>query len=67
MGINTCECGKIFSELIKELVTSTEGKTDCQLWDTDGWGGYSCIASFRQWHRGVIASAQRKAPNRLQD
>lgn len=22
---------------------STEGKTDCQEWDTDGWGGYSLL------------------------
>jgi len=32
--------------LIEELVVSTEGKTDCQEWDTDGWGGYSlCVAT----------------------
>ncbi len=38
--------GKHTDELIEELVTSTEGKTDCQFWDTDGWGGYSlCVAT----------------------
>ncbi|CAA9569169.1 hypothetical protein AVDCRST_MAG81-1410 [uncultured Synechococcales cyanobacterium] len=26
-----------------QLVTSTEGKTDCQHWDTDGWGGYERV------------------------
>ncbi len=31
--------GKHTDKLSEELVTSTEGKTDCQFWDTDGWGG----------------------------
>jgi len=35
--------GKHTDELIQELVTSTEGKTDCQFWDTDGWGGYERV------------------------
>ncbi len=35
--------GKHTDELIEELVTSTEGKTDCQFWDTDGWGGYERV------------------------
>ncbi len=25
------------------LLTSTEGKTECQQWDTDGWGGYERV------------------------
>jgi IS1 family transposase len=29
--------GKHTDALIEELVVSTEGKTDCQEWDTDGW------------------------------
>ncbi len=31
--------GKHTNKLIEELVNSTEGKTDCQEWNTDGWGG----------------------------
>ena len=32
--------GKHTDELAQELVTSTEGKTDCTKWNTDGWEGY---------------------------
>ncbi len=32
--------GKHTEELAQELVTSTEGKTSCKEWGTDGWGGY---------------------------
>ena len=31
--------GKHTDELIEDLVSTTEGKTDCRKWDTDGWGG----------------------------
>jgi IS1 family transposase len=37
--ILSARVGKHTDELIEELVASTEGKTDCQFWDTDGWGG----------------------------
>jgi len=35
--------GKHTDELIEEIVESTEGKTDCQNWNTDGWGGYERV------------------------
>ena len=30
-------------KLAIELVASTEGKTDCKEWQTDGWGGYERV------------------------
>lgn len=35
--------GKHTDELLLELVVSTEGKTTCQEWNTDGWGGYERV------------------------
>lgn len=35
--------GKHTDAFIEELVVNTEGKTDCQAWDTDGWGGYERV------------------------
>lgn len=35
--------GKHTDELIEELVVSTEGKTDCQRWNSDDWGGYERV------------------------
>jgi IS1 family transposase len=32
--------GKHTDELGAELVTSTEGKTECREWHTDSWSGY---------------------------
>lgn len=32
--------GKHTDSLAVELVASTEGKTACREWHTDGWGGY---------------------------
>jgi IS1 family transposase len=32
--------GKHSDDLASELVTSTEGKTECRQWHTDGWRGY---------------------------
>lgn len=29
--------------LLEELITSTEGKTACKSWSTDGWGGYERV------------------------
>jgi len=30
-------------ELIEELIVTTEGKTDCQRWNSDDWGGYERV------------------------
>jgi insertion element IS1 protein InsB len=38
--ILSARVGKHTDELLEELVVSTEGKTDCKEWNTDGWGGY---------------------------
>lgn len=35
--------GKHTDELLEELLVSTEGKTDCQCWNSDDWGGYERI------------------------
>jgi IS1 family transposase len=35
--------GKHTDELVQQLVTSTEGKTDCKKWHTDGWSGYERV------------------------
>lgn len=35
--------GKHSDALIEELVVSTEGKTNCQRWNSDGWGGYERV------------------------
>lgn len=40
-GLILCaRLGKHTDEFAQELVSSTEGKTDCTEWHTDGWGGY---------------------------
>jgi len=40
-GLILCaRVGKHTHELAQELVSSTEAKTDCSEWHTDGWGGY---------------------------
>jgi IS1 family transposase len=35
--------GKHTDELLKELVVSTEGKTDCKAWNSDNWAGYERV------------------------
>ena len=35
--------GKHTDEFISQLVVNTEGKTDCQQWYTDAWGGYERV------------------------
>jgi len=43
-GLILCgRVGKHTDELALELVASTEGKTDCCEWHTDGWGGYARV------------------------
>ena len=41
--ILTGRVGKHTDELAEELVFSTQGKTDCREWHTDGWGGYERV------------------------
>jgi len=37
--------GKHTDELAQGLVSSTEAKTDCKEWYTDGWDGYERVLS----------------------
>lgn len=40
-GLILCgRVGKHTDSLAIELVSSTQGKTDCKEWHTDSWGGY---------------------------
>ncbi len=41
--ILTGRVGKHTDELAIELVVSTEGKTNCKEWHTDGWDGYERV------------------------
>ena len=43
-GLILCgRVGKHTDSLAIELVVSTEGKTDCKEWGTDGWSGYERV------------------------
>ena len=35
--------GKHTDQFISELITNTEGKTNCKYWHTDDWGGYERV------------------------
>jgi hypothetical protein len=35
--------GRHTDELMEESVVSSEGKTDCKQWNSDGWGGYERV------------------------
>lgn len=43
-GLILCgRVGKHTDELAQELINTTEGKTDCKEWGTDGWEGYGRV------------------------
>ena len=42
--------GKHSDEFISQLVVNTEGKTGCQQWHTDGWGGYERVLQSEVKH-----------------
>jgi insertion element IS1 protein InsB len=45
-GLILCgRVGKHTDSLVIELVASTEGKTECKEWGTDGWSGYGRVLS----------------------
>ena len=48
--ILTTRVGKHTDEFIEQLVVNTEGKTNCQQWRTDGWGGYERILGSKVSH-----------------
>ena len=57
--ILTGRVGKHSDSLAQELVTSTEGKTDCKEWDTDGWEGYGRVLPSEVDHYISKALTQR--------
>lgn len=42
--------GKHTDQFLSELISSTEGKTDCKCWCTDDWGGYERVLSDEVTH-----------------
>ena len=48
--ILTCRVGKHTDSLLDELMSSTEGKTDCKNWNSDDWGGYERILASEISH-----------------
>jgi len=42
--------GKHTDHLWSELVVRTEGKSDCQCWNTDNWGGYERVLGQEYEH-----------------
>jgi len=51
--------GKHTDAFIEELVNSTEGKTDCLNWKTDGWGGYERVLAAEINHQIGKENTQR--------
>ncbi len=59
-GLILCgRVGKHTDELAEDLVSSTEGKTDCKEWHTDGWDGYERVLSDEIDHYISKALTQR--------
>jgi len=59
-GLILCgRVGKHTDELAQELVTSTEGKTNCTEWSTDGWEGYQRVLPEEVEHYISKALTQR--------
>ncbi len=43
-GLILCgRVGKHTDEIAIELVSSTQGKSECKEWHTEGWGGYERV------------------------
>ena len=57
--ILTGRVAKHTDELAPQLVSSTEGKTDCTEWHTDGWDGYERVLSDEIDHYISKALTQR--------
>jgi IS1 family transposase len=51
--------GQHTDELVQQLVASTEGKTDCSEWHTDGWQGYKRVLTNELSHYISKALTQR--------
>ncbi len=57
--ILTGRVGKHTDDLPTELVVSSEGKTDCKKWHTDGWSGYERMLADEVEHYISKALTQR--------
>ena len=51
--------GKHTYSFIEELVNSSEGKTDCLNWKTDGWGGYQRVLPEEVQHEQDLRRGTR--------
>jgi hypothetical protein len=59
-GLILCgRVGKHTDELVQELVASTESKTDCQEWHTDGWEASERVLTPEASHYVSQALTQR--------
>ena len=62
-GLILCaRVGKHTDELAIELVASTQGKTDCTEWHTDGWEGYERVLPDEVEHyisKGLTQRSER--------
>ena len=57
--IITTRVVKHADEFISQLVVNIEGKTNCQQWYTDGWGGYVRVLGSEVEHRIGKAQTQQ--------
>lgn len=57
--ILTARVGKHTDTLLEELLVNTEGKTTCQQWNTDDWGGYERILTAEIEHHIGKEETQR--------
>jgi IS1 family transposase len=57
--ILTGRVGKHTDKLAQELISTTEGKTDCKEWSTDGWEGYGRVLPDEVDHYISKALTQR--------
>jgi insertion element IS1 protein InsB len=66
-GLILCgRVGKRTDSLAIELVTSTQGRTDCKEWHTDGWSGYErvlCIDDEVEHYIGKILTQRLERTN----
>lgn len=51
--------GKRTDAFLTELLVSTEGKTDCDIWNTDGWRGYQRVLPETIHHQVGKQGTQR--------
>jgi len=61
-GLILCgRVGKHTDELAQALVSSTEGKTDCSEWHTDGWDGDSRVLDEVDHYISKVLTQRKRA------